>query len=184
MQSQKFFLFSFHCFQIRLPSSCLCYILMLNLYFWRPDFRGQIRGIVPLNKHRRICLTFQILILTSLYCKLYKNYLHCVQEQLFWLEFSKHSRNSSFFDLFYGWLRHVQTCQENRFGELSCFKITWKWGLYRPWPEVFFSLLPSPVFSLLFASFEKKKKPLAPRVQYGPSIARVVQRRPTSDIFP
>ena len=162
MQSQKFFLFSFHCFQIRLPSSCLCYILMLNLYFWRPDFRGQIRGIVPLNKHRRICLTFQILILTSLYCKLYKNYLHCVQAQLFWLEFSKHSRNSSFsdFDLFYGWLRHVQTCQENRFGELSRFKIAWKWGLYRLRPEVFFFASSLARLLASFRFFRKEKKSL------------------------
>ena len=149
---------------------------MLNLYFWRPDFRGQIRGIVPLNKHRRICLTFQILILTSLYCKLYKNYLHCVQAQLFWLEFSKHSRNSSFsdFDLFYGWLRHVQTCQENRFGELSRFKIAWKWGLYRLRPEVFFSRffprLSSRFFSLLS---KRKKKPLAPRVNNVFSVRQI-----------
>ena len=133
---------------------------MLNLYFWRPDFRVQIRGIVPLNKHRRICLTFQILILTSLYCKLYKNYLHCVQAQLFWLEFSKHSRNSSFsdFDLFYGWLRHVQTCQENRFGELSRFKSHGSEVCTGCDQRFFFSLLRSLVFSLLFASFEKKKK--------------------------
>ena len=160
MYSQKFFLFSFYYFQIRLPSSCLCYILMLSLYFRRPDFRGQIRGniLFRLNEHRRIRLTFQIQILINLYCNLYKNFLHCVQAQLLWLEFSKHSRNSSFLDFnlftscFTVGCATYRRVSVKKTGLASC-RVSKSHGSEvrngRDQRVFFFASFPSPVFSLL-----------------------------------
>ena len=142
MYSQKFFLFSFHCFQIRLPSSCLCYI-----WCWICTFEGQILE----DKFAAIFCSFERTPSNTFNFSnpdINKFILQTLQNYL--QEFSKQSRNSSFLTL-------------------TCLRVVWRAVLFQNHMEVRF--VPAMTRGFFFASslacllasfrfFRKEKKSL------------------------